>query len=155
MVRGLRARAPGADRTVCCTECWANLPKITGPKCESCALPMPPAPSLTAEEVRFPTSEISLPVLQQRSFAGRVVRGGLRVPGPDGARAARAEVSASRLSRPCARRVAEEALQRRGDVAFDVIAAVPMARPKERRRGYNQAELLARALHIASAPVVI
>jgi ComF family protein len=32
------------------------------------------------------------------------------------------------------------------DAGFDVIAAVPMSRTKERRRGYNQAELLARAL---------
>lgn len=40
----------------------------------------------------------------------------------------------------------EESLRRRGDVAFDAIVAVPMGRAKERRRGYNQAELLARAL---------
>ena len=32
------------------------------------------------------------------------------------------------------------------DVAFDAVAGVPMQRRKERRRGYNQAELLARAL---------
>ena len=32
------------------------------------------------------------------------------------------------------------------DRAFDAIVGVPMSRTKERRRGYNQAELLARAL---------
>lgn len=32
------------------------------------------------------------------------------------------------------------------DREFDVIAGVPMHRAKERKRGYNQAELLARAL---------
>jgi ComF family protein len=32
------------------------------------------------------------------------------------------------------------------DREFDAIAAVPMTRAKERKRGYNQAELLARAL---------
>lgn len=40
----------------------------------------------------------------------------------------------------------EETLRERGDLAFDAVTAVPMARKKERRRGYNQAELLARAL---------
>ena len=40
----------------------------------------------------------------------------------------------------------EETLRERGDLAFDAIVGVPMAPAKERRRGYNQAELLARAL---------
>jgi ComF family protein len=40
----------------------------------------------------------------------------------------------------------EETLRERGDLAFDAVVAVPMSRRKERRRGYNQAELLARAL---------
>lgn len=40
----------------------------------------------------------------------------------------------------------DETLRLRGDVAFDAVVAVPMAPAKERRRGYNQAELLARAL---------
>jgi ComF family protein len=34
----------------------------------------------------------------------------------------------------------------RGDFAFDAIVPVPMHRAKLRRRGYNQAELLARSL---------
>jgi ComF family protein len=40
----------------------------------------------------------------------------------------------------------EETVRARGDLAFDAIVAVPMAPAKERRRGYNQAGLLARAL---------
>ena len=40
----------------------------------------------------------------------------------------------------------EETLRARGDLVFDAVVGVPMARAKERRRGYNQAELLARAL---------
>jgi ComF family protein len=40
----------------------------------------------------------------------------------------------------------EETLRLRGDLAFDAMVAVPMSRAKLRRRGYNQAELLARAL---------
>ena len=40
----------------------------------------------------------------------------------------------------------EETLRRRGDLEFDAIVPVPMGRASQRRRGYNQAELLARAL---------
>jgi ComF family protein len=40
----------------------------------------------------------------------------------------------------------EVTLRERGDLAFDLIAGVPMPRARERRRGYNQAELLANAL---------
>jgi len=39
-----------------------------------------------------------------------------------------------------------EVVRGRGDLAFDAIVPVPMHRVKLRRRGYNQAELLARAL---------
>ena len=40
----------------------------------------------------------------------------------------------------------ESVLRARGDLDFDVVVPVPMHRAKLRRRGYNQAELLARAL---------
>jgi predicted amidophosphoribosyltransferase len=40
----------------------------------------------------------------------------------------------------------DETLLERGDLAFDAIVAVPMPPARERKRGYNQAELLARAL---------
>ena len=40
----------------------------------------------------------------------------------------------------------ETTLRTRGDVTFDAVVPVPMHRSKLRRRGYNQAELLARAV---------
>jgi ComF family protein len=40
----------------------------------------------------------------------------------------------------------EETLRARGDLDFDAVVAVPMPPAKERRRGYNQADLLGRAL---------
>lgn len=40
----------------------------------------------------------------------------------------------------------EHMLRLRGDLDFDAVVPVPMHRAKVRRRGYNQAELLARAL---------
>lgn len=39
-----------------------------------------------------------------------------------------------------------ETLVARGDLAFDAVVPVPMHASRERKRGYNQAELLARAL---------
>ncbi|MGN6183314.1 MAG: ComF family protein [Thermoanaerobaculia bacterium] len=40
----------------------------------------------------------------------------------------------------------EETLRARGDLAFDAMVAVPMSSAKLRKRGYNQSELLMRAL---------
>jgi ComF family protein len=40
----------------------------------------------------------------------------------------------------------ERMVRQRGDLDFDAVVPVPMHRAKVRRRGYNQAELLARAL---------
>jgi ComF family protein len=40
----------------------------------------------------------------------------------------------------------EETLRDRGDLEFDRIVPIPMHRKKRRKRGYNQAELLAKAL---------
>jgi ComF family protein len=40
----------------------------------------------------------------------------------------------------------ESVIRARGDLDFDAVVPVPMHRAKLRRRGYNQAELLARAL---------
>lgn len=40
----------------------------------------------------------------------------------------------------------EERLQERGERGFDALVPVPMSRRRERKRGYNQSELLARAL---------
>lgn len=40
----------------------------------------------------------------------------------------------------------EPVLRDRGDLDFDAVVPVPMHRAKQRQRGYNQAELLARAL---------
>ena len=40
----------------------------------------------------------------------------------------------------------EDILRARGDLEFDSVVPVPMHRKKLRKRGYNQAELLARAL---------
>jgi competence protein ComFC len=124
---------PWRDRTAsCCKSCWDALPKITTPKCSSCALPLPALSALCLQ-----CHETPLPL--DWCDAWGHYRGPLerllqalkfeRHDFLDGALAG----------------LLYETLQARGD-AFDVVAAVPMSRKRERRRGYNQSELLARAL---------
>ena len=117
----------------CCSSCWEALPRITGSKCASCALPLP-------HDATVCISCLANPLPLEWCDAWGEYRGSLeRLLG-----ALKFErhdflddVLASLL---------EETLRVRGDLAFDAIVAVPMPPAKERRRGYNQADLLGRAL---------
>lgn len=122
---------PWRDRTAsCCADCWSALPKINTAKCPSCAQPIPTGEALCIECLDDP-----LPVDwceawgQYRDGLGRLLQA-LKFERHDFLDDALAGLL--------------EAVMR--DREFDAIAAVPMPRKKERRRGYNQAELLARAL---------
>lgn len=128
---------PWKDRTAsCCASCWDALPKITVAKCRSCAQPAPvadvdsflcldchtnPLPVAWSDawgEYRGPLERLLHALkFERHDFLDDALAGLL-----------------------------EETLRARGDLAFDVVAAVPMHSSRERRRGYNQAELLARAL---------
>ena len=116
----------------CCAECWATLPAITSAKCVSCALPIPEG-DRCFECMRDP-----LPVGWTEAWGH--YRGALeRVL--HAFKYERHDFFAAPLAA-----LIESTLRARGDVAFDAVAPVPMHRSKVRRRGYNQAELLARAL---------
>jgi len=123
-------------RASCCRGCWSALPRITSAKCASCALPLTGAND--AEVLCIECLADPLPV--RWSDAWGHYRGGLeRV------------LHAFKFSRHdfldrALAALLEETLRLRGDLDFDVVVPVPMHRRKERRRGYNQAELLARAL---------
>ena len=117
----------------CCRPCWTNLPKITGSKCASCALPLPHGATLCLSCLADP-----LPLQWCDSwgeYRGPLERllGALKFERHDFLDDALASLL-------------EETLRARGDLAFDAIAGVPMPPAKERRRGYNQAGLLGRAL---------
>lgn len=154
---------PWSERTAsCCASCWSALPRIEGAKCRSCALPLrlpPPRPLSVAgsrlsvapgenpqtTDNRPPTTILCLschsdPLPVDWCDAWGEYRGTLeRV-----LRALKFERHDFLDSDLAA--LLEETLRERGDCAFDAIAGVPMTRARERRRGYNQAELLARAL---------
>ena len=119
----------------CCASCWASLPAITLQKCRSCALPLSGS---IADPICVPCSTNPLPV--EWCDAWGEYRGGLeRV------------LHAFKFERhdfldAALASLLEETIARRGDATFDAIVPVPMHRARQRRRGYNQAELLARAL---------
>jgi ComF family protein len=121
---------PWRDRTAsCCRDCWGALPKITTPKCPSCALP------LVDDALCVDCLADPLPLDWCQAWGH--YRGGLerllhafKFERHDFFDAPLAELLGATLP----------------DRDFDAIVPVPMSRAKERRRGYNQAELLARAL---------
>jgi len=116
----------------CCAACWSALPAIASPKCASCALPIPEG-DRCIECMRDP-----IPVGWTEAWGH--YRGALeRVL--HAFKYERHDFFAAPLAE-----LVETTLRARGDVAFDAIVPVPMHRTKLRRRGYNQAELLARAL---------
>ncbi|HEX2062271.1 MAG TPA: phosphoribosyltransferase family protein [Thermoanaerobaculia bacterium] len=128
------AELPWRDRTAsCCASCWASLPKIDGFRCRSCALPLP-----SRAELCLACEEHPLPLGwcdawgEYRGPLERVLQA---------LKFERHDFLDDALSA-----LLEETLRERGDLAFHAIAGVPMSRARERQRGYNQAELLARAL---------
>lgn len=134
-----RRELPWRERTAsCCSSCWEALPKITTAKCVSCALPLPVAPAemLPATCLRCQGDPLPLDWCDAYGhYRGPLEKllGALKFERHDFLDDALASLL-------------EETLRERGDLAFDGIVPVPMGRAKERRRGYNQAELLARAL---------
>jgi len=125
----------GARKASCCAACWEGLPAIRGAKCQSCAMPW----SGGAESYRcIACLEDPLPVGWTDAWGH--YRGSLE-----------RLLHAFKFERhdfldgPLAE-LMESVIRDRGDLEFDAVVPVPMHRAKLRQRGYNQAELLARAL---------
>jgi len=126
-----------------CGACWDLIPRITPPCCDACGLPwrtLAPTPA-----------EVVLP--------DRVLCGACRVdpPGWDWARAGAEYEGVVRdaihmlkfrgkraLARPLAALIGEQWPPAARDVA--ALVPVPLGRPRERERGFNQAALLAERL---------
>lgn len=127
---------PWRDRRAsCCDSCWRSLPRIREARCRSCALPW------SGGEGEFVCVECladPLPVGWNEAW-GHYAGGLERVL--HALKFERHDFLAAPLAG-----LLEERLRERGDLDFDVVVPVPMHRAKQRRRGYNQAELLGRAL---------
>ncbi len=125
---------PWRDRKAsCCADCWKLLPRITSAKCNSCALPWSGSDTLSFRCISC--LDDPLPVAWTEAwghYRGELERvlHAFKFERHDFLDAALAGLL-------------EDVLR---DRQFDAVAAVPMHRSKERSRGYNQAELLGRAL---------
>lgn len=120
----------------CCIGCWSELPKIETVRCRSCALPRSGA--VQDEFTCIDCLNDPLPVDWCDAW-GRYSGGLERLL--HALKFERHEFLAKPLSE-----LLEERLLERDDLAFDIIAAIPMHPAKERSRGYNQAALIAGAL---------
>jgi ComF family protein len=125
---------PWRDRKAsCCGDCWSALPRITGAKCLSCAMPWSASESTTFRCI----SCLDDPLPVEWTEAWGHYRGSLE-----------RLLHAFKFERhdfldaPLAELIADTLRDRE----FDAIIAVPRHPSKVRARGYNQAELLARAL---------
>lgn len=130
---------PWRNRTgSCCGDCWRSLPLIDTAKCDSCALPW--SGSEPGSEVFRCIECASDPLPVGWTDAWGHYRGALE-------RVLHAFKFQRHdwFSEPFADAL-RDLIAVRGDDAFDAVVPVPMHRAKLRRRGYNQAELLARAL---------
>lgn len=122
-----------ARKASCCESCWSSLPAIGGTKCDSCAEPLLAGATRCIRCIEHP-----LPV--GWSDAWGHYRGSLE-------RVLHAfKFEKHDFLDDALAQLVEDVIRRRGDLEFDAVVAVPMHRAKRRQRGYNQAELLARAV---------
>jgi ComF family protein len=130
---GCGGELPWRDRVAsCCGSCWRSLPRIESAKCLSCALPLPGGSHcITCSADPLPLAWCEA----WGEYSGALERL------LHAFKFQRHDFLAERLAT-----LLETTVRERGDVAFDALAAVPMHPGKRRRRGYNQAELLAAAL---------
>jgi ComF family protein len=122
---------PWRERTAsCCAACWSSLSKIAVPKCRFCALPMPAGEGVCIKCLDDPLALDWCEAWgEYRDGLAKLLQA-LKFQRHDFLDEALASLLAEVLP----------------DRQFDAVAGVPMPRAKQRRRGYNQAELLARAL---------
>ena len=135
-------------RAPLCRECWAAIERIGPPCCVSCGLPLPsfePPPDVAS--LRCHACRVDPPPFDYAGTAGAyagVLREALHALKFRGKRA---------LARPLASLMFEQCGALLGpDV--DALVPVPLARERERERGFNQATLLAGHLAAASGLTV-
>ena len=124
-----------ARKASCCADCWASLPRISPTHCRYCAA------SWSGDDPDFVCGScMTSPLPVDWTEAWGSYRGSFEKV-LQAFKFKRHDFFAAPLAE-----LLEGALRDRGDLDFDAIVPVPMHRAKLRKRGYNQAELLARSL---------
>lgn len=119
-----------ARKASCCAECWSAMRRLPEVKCSSCALP---------------GAAVCLQCIIEPLPVGWCDAWGVYA-GPLAALVQTFKYDRHDFLDDVLAGLLEEVLRARGDLAFDAIVPVPMHPAKVRRRGYNQAALLGRAL---------
>jgi ComF family protein len=134
------AELPWRSRVAsCCAGCWSSLPRITVRKCTTCAL------AWSGDDDGFVCGScIEAPPAVDWADAWGHYRGSLETL-----------LHAFKFERhdfldDGLGALLHDLFASRGDAGFDAVVPVPMHPSKLRRRGYNQAELLARAFSARS-----
>ena len=136
-----------------CAHCREDLGRDEGPLCGACLVELPPPPEPACVRCAGPRPGASpfCPDCRGKAFACRLVRAAAAYEGPAASLVHAFKFRGSRAAAKEAGRLMAEALAAKPELGgFDALAFVPMHPRRERERGYNQAELLARELAAAT-----
>jgi len=127
-----------------CEECLGSFPALGGAGCERCGQPLATW-SLSGREESKSAEELLCPECQTRTYGFDRTRSyalykGTIVPAIMLLKFERVEP----LGRWFAQRLAE--VTRREEISVDIVVPVPLHHQRQRERGYNQAELVAKPL---------
>ena len=136
-----------------CAHCREDLGRADGPLCRAClaALPPPPEPACVRCAGRRGGPSPFCADCAGRRFACRLIRAAAAHRGPAASLVHAFKFRGSRPAAKAAGRLMAAALSLHPELSgFDALLAVPIHPSRERERGYNQAELLAREIAAAT-----
>lgn len=136
-----------------CAHCRADLRGADGPLCRTCSedVPRPPEPACVRCGGRRRGPAPFCADCAGRRFSCRLIRAAAAHQGPAASLVHAFKFRGSAPAAKAAGRRMAAALTLHPELAgFDALIAVPMHPRRERERGYNQAELLARELAAAT-----
>lgn len=135
-----------------CAHCRRDLESTPEPLCRACAAAMPEPPEPAC--VRCASRRGASPFCSDcgdRRFACRLIRAAAAHRGPAASLVHAFKFRGSRAAAKAAGRRMAAALSLHPELAgFDTLVAIPAHPRRERERGYNQAELLAREIAAAT-----
>ncbi len=136
-----------------CAHCRKDLKRSSGPLCLECAasLPAPPEPSCVRCAGRRGGASPFCADCAGKRFSCRLIRAAAAHRGSAASLVHAFKFRGSQLAATAAGRHMAEALALRPELrGFAALTAVPIHPRRERERGYNQAEILAREIAAAT-----